>query len=136
MKKFTALAAAMLLAFASMAFLAGCGSSGEATMADFVGSYVFEQVTSDSGSYTAEEIESIATAEQMCTLELKEDGTWDMSTFGNSVFTDGSSPTWSVSGNEIVLTSSDTQLPVTYDTDGHTITIDYEGSKMILKRVS
>ncbi len=131
---------AAMLAFASVLFVSGCGGSSQPTVADYAGKYVFESSESSAGTYTAQDISAAITPEQMCTLELKDDKTFSFSTFGNDMFADSTSPTWEITQDGIKLVANGEEMPATYDTTNHTltITVDSNGSKttMVLKRQS
>ena len=130
-----------VLAFGCVVFVAGCGGNSGPTVADYAGKYVFESSESAAGTYTAEDVSSMATPEQMCTLDLLDDNTFTLSTFGNSMFTESSTPTWEITQDGIKLSANGEEMPATYDTTNHTLTLTVNGSDgstttMVLKRTN
>lgn len=134
MKRIATVALAALLTVASMGLLGGCsGSDGSSS---YEGTWVFVSMSSDGTTYTAEDIESVYSADQMCTLELESDGSFDLLMFESSLLDDDSTATWAVVTDGVSLTIDDETLTATYDDTTGYLTLDTdESTSLVLEKL-
>lgn len=114
MNKVLAVAMALIMVLA----LAACGGSGGNLPADRIGSYTLYEMTSDGETFDNEFLKSWD-MEDMFTLELKEDGTADMTADGEtqSFKWDEQKFKGGIIGDEVAYTYADGKLTMTLDGD-------------------
>ena len=130
MRKFATIAFAAMLTVASMAFLGGCSESDGSS--SYEGDWVFVSMTSDGTTYTIDDVEDVYTADEMCTLELNSDGTFDLLMFETTLLSDDEEATWAVVDDGLSLSVDDEAITAVYDDTTGYLTLDTDDTTSLV----
>ena len=135
MKRIIAVVFALALACGSMALVAGCGGGGGG-QTDYSGTWVCSAVDDGTTVTSISELEALGiTGDQFMTLELKADGTADMTIFGTSAFADsGIEVKWEGTSSGVTLSGQGVTYELPYDSGSQELAMEYEGQRVLLKK--
>ncbi|MGI6217032.1 MAG: hypothetical protein ACOYIK_05395 [Coriobacteriales bacterium] len=132
MKKIVSLVFTIVLVCAAFGVLVGCSGGGAS---DYVGTWVVAEVTQDGTTYSVDDLESLGiSGEDFMTLELRSDGTCDITVLGSSVSDSSSTMTWTTTDSGISISADGSSMDAAYDSSTGYLTLEYEGSSVSLKK--
>ena len=136
MKRIIAVVFALALACGSMALVAGCGGGGGGGSVDYTGTWVCSAVDDGTTVTSIDELEALGiTGDQFMTLELRADGTVDMTVFGTSAFADsGITVNWEATDSGVTLSGQGVSFDLPYDSGSGELAMEYEGQKVLMKK--